>query len=42
MSLPVIFITANDSEIVCKDALESGCYLRKPFKSRPTLENQLL
>ena len=40
MSVPVIYITGNDSEIVRKDALASGCvaYLRKPFKAASLIE----
>ena len=40
MSVPVIFITGNDSEIVRKDALDSGCvaYLRKPFRAASLIE----
>jgi FixJ family two-component response regulator len=36
MSLPVIFITAKDSEFVRKTALEVGCfaYLSKPFPAK--------
>jgi FixJ family two-component response regulator len=35
-SLPVIFMTANDSDVVRKVALEAGCvaYLSKPFSSQ--------
>jgi FixJ family two-component response regulator len=34
-SLPVIFITGNQSETIHRAALEAGCiaYLRKPFSS---------
>ena len=34
-SLPVIFVTANDSDSVRRAAIESGCvaYLRKPFSA---------
>ena len=40
MSVPVIYITGNDSEIVRKDALDSGCvaYLRKPFRAASLIE----
>jgi len=36
ISLPVIFITANDSDAVRAAAVESGCiaYLTKPFAAR--------
>jgi FixJ family two-component response regulator len=39
-SLPVIFITANDSESVRKDAIDAGCvaYLSKPFPARSLLD----
>ena len=39
-SVPVIYITGNDSEIVRKDALDSGCvaYLRKPFRAASLIE----
>lgn len=35
-SLPVIFMTANDSDAVRKAAMEAGCvaYLSKPFSSQ--------
>jgi FixJ family two-component response regulator len=38
--LPVIFMTAVDSEMVQSEALEAGCiaYLRKPFPSRQLLD----
>jgi FixJ family two-component response regulator len=34
--LPVIFMTAVDSEVVQREATEAGCiaYLRKPFSTR--------
>jgi FixJ family two-component response regulator len=40
MSVPVIYITGNDSDIVRKDALDSGCvaYLFKPFKAASLIE----
>ena len=40
LSVPVIYITGNDSEIVRKHALDSGCvaYLLKPFKAASLLE----
>jgi FixJ family two-component response regulator len=36
IELPVIFITANDSETTRKAAMEAGCiaYLPKPFPTR--------
>jgi FixJ family two-component response regulator len=36
IELPVIFITANDSETIRKAALEAGCvaYLPKPFPTK--------
>jgi FixJ family two-component response regulator len=39
-SLPVIFITGNDSELVRKEAVDAGCiaYLRKPFPVRSLLD----
>lgn len=35
-SLPVIFMTANDSDVTRKAAMEAGCvaYLSKPFSSQ--------
>lgn len=40
ISVPVIYITGNDSEVVRKDALDSGCvaYLLKPFKAASLIE----
>ena len=40
VSLPVIYITANDNPAVRVAALESGCiaYLTKPFAARSLLE----
>jgi FixJ family two-component response regulator len=40
VSIPVIYITANDSESVRKDVLNSGCvaYLLKPFKAASLIE----
>jgi FixJ family two-component response regulator len=40
VSIPVIYITANDSEVVRKAAIESGCiaYLTKPFPARSLIE----
>ncbi|WJR79771.1 response regulator [Bradyrhizobium sp. NP1] len=40
VSLPVIYITANDSDAVRTAALESGCiaFLRKPFPAKALLE----
>jgi FixJ family two-component response regulator len=39
-SVPVIFITGNDSEHVRKEAADAGClaYLTKPFASRSLLD----
>jgi FixJ family two-component response regulator len=39
-TLPVIFITAADSEVTRRSALEAGCvaYLRKPFPSSLLIE----
>ena len=39
-SVPVIFITANDSEHLRKEAADAGClaYLTKPFASRLLLD----
>jgi FixJ family two-component response regulator len=39
-SVPVIFITGNDSEHVGKEAADAGClaYLTKPFASRLLLD----
>jgi FixJ family two-component response regulator len=38
--LPVIFMTAVDSEIIQREAIEAGCiaYLRKPFLSRHLID----
>ena len=35
-TLPVIFVTANDSELVRRTAIDAGCvaYLRKPFPAK--------
>jgi FixJ family two-component response regulator len=40
ISLPVIYITANDSEAVRAAALKSGCiaYLTKPFPAKSLIE----
>jgi FixJ family two-component response regulator len=40
VSLPVIYITANDNDAVRAAALESGCvaYLRKPFPAKALIE----
>jgi FixJ family two-component response regulator len=40
ISLPVIFITGNDSEVVRKLALDAGCvaYLRKPFRAHSLID----
>ena len=40
ISLPVIYITANDSPAVRMAAIESGCiaYLTKPFRARSLIE----
>jgi FixJ family two-component response regulator len=40
VSLPVIFITANDSDSIRAAAMESGCiaYLTKPFPAKSLLE----
>jgi FixJ family two-component response regulator len=40
ISLPVIYITANDSETIRTAAVESGCiaYLRKPFPAMALIE----
>jgi FixJ family two-component response regulator len=40
VSIPVIYITANDSDVVRRAALESGCiaYLTKPFPARSLIE----
>ena len=40
ISLPVIYITANDSEAVRAAAVESGCiaYLTKPFPAKSLIE----
>jgi FixJ family two-component response regulator len=40
VSLPVIFITANDSELNRKAAVEAGCvaYLRKPFAAKSLID----
>ena len=36
IAIPVIFITANDSDVVRKAAVEVGCtaYLPKPFSAK--------
>jgi len=40
ISVPVIYITANDSHAVRMAALESGCiaYLTKPFSAKSLIE----
>jgi FixJ family two-component response regulator len=40
ISLPVIYITANDSPAVRLAAIESGCiaYLTKPFRAKSLIE----
>ncbi|HEY2529738.1 MAG TPA: response regulator [Xanthobacteraceae bacterium] len=40
ISLPVIFITGNDSDIIRNAALEVGCvaYLTKPFSAKSLIE----
>ena len=40
ISLPVIYITANDNPAVRMAALESGCiaYLTKPFPAKSLIE----
>jgi FixJ family two-component response regulator len=40
VSLPVIYITANDNDAVRLAAMESGCiaYLRKPFPAKALIE----
>ena len=40
ISLPVIYITANDSDAIRKAATKSGCiaYLTKPFTARSLIE----
>jgi len=40
ISVPVIYITANDSESVRTAAMESGCiaYLTKPFPAKSLIE----
>jgi FixJ family two-component response regulator len=40
ISLPVIYITANDSPTVRMAAIESGCiaYLTKPFRAKSLIE----
>jgi FixJ family two-component response regulator len=40
ISLPVIYITANDSDIIRTAAMESGCiaYLTKPFPAKSLIE----
>jgi FixJ family two-component response regulator len=40
VDLPVIFITANDSEATCKAAMEAGCvaYLPKPFPTKSLMD----
>ena len=39
-TIPVIFMTARDSDAIRRQALEEGCiaYLRKPFPSRLLFE----
>ena len=39
-SVPVIYITGNDSPAVCRAAHQSGClaYLTKPFSARSLME----
>ena len=40
ISVPVIYITANDSDTIRAAAMESGCiaYLTKPFSARSLIE----
>ena len=40
ISLPVIYITANDSDAIRAAAVESGCiaYLTKPFSAKSLIE----
>ena len=40
ISLPIIYITANDSPTVRRAAIESGCiaYLTKPFRAKSLIE----
>jgi FixJ family two-component response regulator len=40
ISLPVIYITANDSDTIRAAAIESGClaYLTKPFPAKSLIE----
>ena len=40
VSLPVIYITANDSDTIRTAAMESGCiaYLTKPFPAKSLIE----
>jgi FixJ family two-component response regulator len=40
VSIPVIFITANDSDTTRKAAIEAGCvaYLAKPFPAKSLVE----
>ena len=40
ISLPVVYITANDSPAVHMAAIESGCiaYLTKPFQAKSLIE----
>jgi FixJ family two-component response regulator len=40
ISLPVIYITANDSEAIRAAAMKSGCiaYLQKPFLAKSLIE----
>jgi FixJ family two-component response regulator len=40
ISLPVIYITASDSDVVRTAAMESGCiaYLTKPFAAKSLIE----
>ena len=41
ISLPVIYITANDNPVVRMAAVESGCvaYLTKPFQAKSLIES---
>jgi FixJ family two-component response regulator len=40
VSVPVIYITANDNDVVRTAAMESGCiaYLTKPFSAKSLIE----
>jgi FixJ family two-component response regulator len=40
VSLPVIYITANDNDVIRRSAIESGCiaYLTKPFPAKSLIE----